>query len=72
MDDLEGAMAKLERLKAAREQADEAAKDALKAEHEWIRKILKAGPHGIQAELVRRGIYSRQHLDRIRRGKTSG
>ncbi|MEV6432606.1 hypothetical protein [Nocardia sp. NPDC051463] len=72
MDDLEEAMAKLDRLREKRENAEKEYRNALHDEHEWIRKILRLGPHGIQAKLVDRTGYSRQHLDRIRRGKTSG
>lgn len=65
-------MAKLDRLRAVREDAEQAFKDALHAEHEWIRHLLKTGPRGTQKALAEHGPYSRQHLDRIRRGKTSG
>jgi hypothetical protein len=72
MDDLEEAMAKLDKLRENAARAEEAWKEALREEHDWIRKILKNGPRGTQKMLVERGMYSRQHLDRIRRGKTSG
>lgn len=65
-------MSKLDRLREKREKAEKDYRAALHNEHEWIRKILNLGPHGIQAKLVERSGYSRQHLDRIRRGKTSG
>lgn len=71
-DDLEQAMNELDKLQAKRIRAKDAYDAALAEEHEAIRKILKAGKHGTQAALAQRTGYSRQHLDRIRRGKTSG
>lgn len=65
-------MNKLSELIANRKKAQADYKEALDAEHEAIREVLKVGPHGTLTALIEPTGYSRQHLDRIRRGKTSG
>ena len=72
MDDLEQAMRDIDKLRAKTQKAKDAYDTALAEEHEAIRELLKSGPRGTQKALVDRGLYSRPHLDRIRRGKTSG
>lgn len=70
--DHESDLEELANLIATTDQAEAAYKATLATQHDKIRHILATHPHGIQAELVRRFGISRQHLDRIRRGKTSG
>ncbi|MFE4459523.1 hypothetical protein ACFROC_19385 [Nocardia tengchongensis] len=72
MYDLEKAMTELDDLIGKHEADKQAASESLAAVHGKIREMLDAGPHGIQAALTRRTKYSRQQLDRIRRGLSSG
>lgn len=72
MYDLEKAMAELDELIGKKDADKKVADASLAAVHDKIREILDDGSHGVQAALTRRTKYSRQQLDRIRRGITSG
>lgn len=72
MSELDQEIRRIAELKAKTEKAKKGYDAALAEEHQVIRDFLKNGPRGAQKALVDNGIYSRPHLDRIRRGKTSG
>lgn len=72
MEELDQQIKRIAALKAKTEKAKAAYSAALAEEHDAIRELLASGPRGTQKALVERGLYSRPHLDRIRRGKTSG
>lgn len=59
VDDLDRALTRLQRARAAET-------EALEALHDVIRQRLDAGPRGTQAELVRRTGYTRERLRQIR------
>lgn len=52
--------------------AREAADDALAELHDVIREMLANPRHGDLTAIARRTGYAPQHVDRIRRGLTSG
>jgi hypothetical protein len=72
MSNLDQAIQRIEELQAEADRAKDAYSKALAKTHDAIRELLTTGPRGAQKALVERGRYSRPHLDRIRRGKTSG
>ncbi|WP_029926400.1 hypothetical protein [Nocardia otitidiscaviarum] len=70
--DLEKALADLDKLTQAKIHAHETYTKAVEAEHAKIREILATFPWGIRTRLVEHTGYTPSHLDRIRKGKTSG